>query len=153
MKCVYTLPFTRAGQDDSNAIERRDMGTNRIRITGQGRRSGTNGGRQPMVCRGGSLERPNVLSVARFAEGIRSMAYGVHALFTVASQRCVGMRGARRVRRDGDQTCVDRLNRHACAPAFGWCSKKSGPQAIGRSRGRLTTNCIWPSMTPGGLCE
>ncbi|WP_244136354.1 IS5 family transposase [Burkholderia sp. BCC0405] len=67
------------------------------------------------------------------------MAYGVHALLSVASQRRLGTRGARRVRRDGDQTCADRLDHRACAPAFGRRSKKSGPQALGRSRGGLTT--------------
>nr|WP_260433737.1 IS5 family transposase [Burkholderia cenocepacia] len=67
------------------------------------------------------------------------MAYGVHALLPVASQRRVGTRGARRVRRDGDQTCADRLDHRTCAPAFGRRSKKSGPQALGRSRGGLTT--------------
>nr|WP_232446062.1 IS5 family transposase [Burkholderia ubonensis] len=67
------------------------------------------------------------------------MAYGVHALLPVASQRRVGTRGARRIRRDGDQACADRLDHRACAPAFGRRSKKSGPQAFGRSHGGLTT--------------
>jgi len=67
------------------------------------------------------------------------MAYGVHALLSMASQRCVGARGARSVRRDGDQTCADRLDHRSCPPAFSRCSKKSGPQALGRSRGGLTT--------------
>ena len=67
------------------------------------------------------------------------MAYGVHALLSVASQRRVGTRGTHLVRRDGDQVCADRLDHRACAPAFGRGSKKSGPQALGRSRGGLTT--------------
>jgi transposase len=65
--------------------------------------------------------------------------HGVHAFLAMASQRCVGTRGACSVRRDADQTCVDRLDHRASAPAFGRCSKKSGPQALGRSRGGLTT--------------
>ncbi|KGC65566.1 transposase DDE domain protein [Burkholderia pseudomallei] len=115
------------------------MGTNRVRLARQGRRSRAHGDRQSLVCRSSPLDRPHGLPVARFAERVRPMAYGVHALLPVASQRRVGTRGARRVRRDGDQTCADRLDHRTCAPAFGRRSKKSGPQALGRSRGGLTT--------------
>lgn len=66
------------------------MGTNRVCVAGQGRRSGANSDRQPMVCRGRSLDRPNGLSMARLAEGVREMEYGVHSLLQMASQRRVG---------------------------------------------------------------
>lgn len=49
MKCVYILSFAQAGQDDSNVTEQGGMGTNRIRVAGQGRRSGSNGGRQSLA--------------------------------------------------------------------------------------------------------
>ncbi len=97
------------------------------------------GGRQSLVCRSRSLDRPNGLPMARFTERIRPLAYGVHALLAMVSQRCMGTRGACGVRRDGDQTRADRLDQRACAPAFGRGSKKSCPQALGRSRGGLTT--------------
>ncbi len=138
-KCVYILSFARAGQDDSNVTEQRGMGTNRIGVAGQGRRSRANGDRQSLVYRRGSVDWPDRLPVARSAEGIRTMAYGVHALLPVASQRRVGARCARSVRRSGDQTRADRLDHRACAPAFGRGPKKSGPQGLGRSRGGLTT--------------
>lgn len=67
------------------------------------------------------------------------MAYGVHALFAVASQRRVGTRGACAIRRDGNPVRADRLDHCASAPAFGRRPKKSGPQGLGRSRGGLTT--------------
>nr|WP_244259004.1 IS5 family transposase [Burkholderia vietnamiensis] len=67
------------------------------------------------------------------------MAYGVHAFLAVASQRRVGTRGACSVQRNGDQASADRLDHRTGAPAFGRCSKKNGPQALGRSRGGLTT--------------
>ena len=63
----------------------------------------------------------------------------VYMRFSRWRRKGVWERGARRVRRDGDQTCADRLDHRACAPAFGRGSKKSGPQALGRSRGGLTT--------------
>ncbi len=139
MKCVYILSFARAGQGDSNVIERRRMGPNRVGTTRQGRRSGANGSQQSLVCRSRSLDRSDGLPVARFAGGVRSMAHGVYALLALASQRCVGTRGTRGIQRDGDQTRADRLDHRSSPPAFGRGSKKSGPQALGRSRGGLTT--------------
>ncbi len=115
------------------------MGTNRIRLAGQGRRSRSNGDRQSLVCRSCPLDRPDRLPVARFAEGVRPMPYGVHAFLQVASQGCVGTRDPRRGRRNRDQACVDRFDHRARTPAFVRSSKKNGPQALGRSRGGLTT--------------
>ncbi|CAB3774962.1 hypothetical protein LMG29542_08344 [Paraburkholderia humisilvae] len=114
------------------------MGTNRIRLAGQGRRSRANGERQSLVRRSCPLDRPDRVPVARFAEGVRPIAYGVHALLQVASQGCVG-RDPRRGRRNRDQACVDRFDHRARTPAFVRSSKKNGPQALGRSRGGLTT--------------
>jgi hypothetical protein len=124
MKCVYILSFARGGQDDPDVTERRSMDTNRIRLAGQGRRSRANSNRQSLVCRSGSLDWPDRLPVGRSAEGIRTMAYGVHAFLQVASQGCVGARHPRRSRRDRDQACVDRLDHRARTPAFMWGSKK-----------------------------
>jgi transposase len=115
------------------------MGTNRIRLAGQGGRSRANGERQSLVCRSCPLDRPDRLPVARFAEGVRPMAHGVHAFLQVASQGCVGTRDPRRGRPNRDQACVDRFDHRARAPAFVRSSKKNGPQALGRSRGGLTT--------------
>src|SRR5580698_6987548 len=115
------------------------MGANRTRLGGQGRRSGTNSERQSLVRRSGSVDRTNRLPVARFAEGVWSMAYGVHALLAVASQWGVGARDPRLGRRNRDQACVDRFDHRACTPTFVRRSKKNGPQALGRSRGGLTT--------------
>lgn len=42
--------------------------------------------KQSLVCRSGSLDWPDRLPVAQSAEGVRTMAYGVHAFLHVASQ-------------------------------------------------------------------
>ncbi|WP_422110843.1 IS5 family transposase [Burkholderia multivorans] len=57
----------------------------------------------------------------------------------VASQGCMGTRDPRRGRRNRDQACVDRFDHRARTPAFVRRSKKNGPQALGRSRGGLST--------------
>ncbi len=115
------------------------MVTNRIRLAGQGRRSRSNRDRQSLVCRSSPLDWPDRLPVARFAKGVRPMAYGVHAFLEVASQGSVGTRDPRPGRRNRDQACADRFDHCAGTPAFIWSSKKNGPQALGRSRGGLTT--------------
>jgi transposase len=115
------------------------MGTDRIRLAGQGRRSRANGDRRSLVYRICPLARPDRLPVARVAEGVRPMAYGVHAFLQVASQGCMGTRDPRGGRRNRDQACVDRFDHRARTPAFVRSSKKNGPQALGRSRGGLTT--------------
>ncbi|WP_430869483.1 IS5 family transposase [Cupriavidus basilensis] len=51
----------------------------------------------------------------------------------------LGTCGPRGGRPDRDQADTDRLDHRARAPAFGRGSKKSGPQALGRSRGGLST--------------
>ena len=115
------------------------MGMNRIRFTGQGRRSGANGERQSLVCRSYPLDRPHWLPVARFAKGVWAMAYGVHAAFPVASKRGMGACDSRPGRRNRDQAYADRFDHRARTPACLRSSKKNGPQAPGRSRDGLTT--------------
>lgn len=67
------------------------------------------------------------------------MAHGEHAFLQVASHGCVGTCDPHRGRRNRNQARVDRFDHRARTPAFVRSSKKNGPQALGRSRGGLTT--------------
>ncbi|WP_250514598.1 IS5 family transposase [Caballeronia sp. INDeC2] len=59
--------------------------------------------------------------------------------FPVAAQRRLGPRGSCAGTSGRTRTCADRLDRHPSTPAFGRSAEKNGPQALGRSRGGLST--------------
>ncbi|TCK32695.1 transposase [Paraburkholderia sp. BL8N3] len=67
------------------------------------------------------------------------MAYGIHPLFPLAAQRRLGARGPCAGARGRSRACADRFDRHPSTPAFGRSAEKNGPQALGRSRGGLST--------------
>jgi len=67
------------------------------------------------------------------------MAYGVHPLLALAKQCCMAASCECTGRPDGNRARPDRFDDRTRTPAFGRGFKKSGPQALGRSRGGLST--------------
>ena len=67
------------------------------------------------------------------------MAYGVHPLLALAKQGRMAAGGECTGRPDGNRARPDRFDDRTGTPAFGRGFKKSGPQALGRSRGGLST--------------
>jgi transposase len=67
------------------------------------------------------------------------MAHGIYPFLALATQGRVAAGGECFGRRDGNRAHPDRFDDRASAPAFGRGLKKSGPQALGRSRGGLST--------------
>jgi transposase len=67
------------------------------------------------------------------------VAHRVHALLAMATQRSLTASRACCIARHGDWAGPDRLNFRESPPAFGRCVKKNGSQALGRSRGGLST--------------
>lgn len=68
------------------------------------------------------------------------------------AQRPLAVRYARDGRRDGSRTDPDRLDGRASTPAFGQRIKKSGPQALGRSRDGLCATLHRQWMRQAGRC-
>lgn len=67
------------------------------------------------------------------------MAHRVYALLAMAPQRRLAAGRACCVGGNGDRARPDRLDYRESPPAFGRCVKKNGSQALGRSRGGLST--------------
>nr|WP_232434536.1 IS5 family transposase [Burkholderia ubonensis] len=112
------------------------MGTNRIRVVRQGRRSRADG-RQSLVSKRFSW-------VGRTGCPWRDLAKEFGRWHTVRMRffrwpRNGGARDPRRGRRDRHRACVDQLDHRAFAPAFVRGAKKNRPQALSRSRSGLTT--------------
>src|SRR6185369_5574357 len=117
---------------------------------GQGRRPGPNGIQQSLVSRSGAMDCPYWQSMARLACRVRQMAYGVHPLLALAKQGCMAASCECTGRRDGNRARPDRLDDRTRTPAFGWGFKKNGPQALGRSRGGLSTKLHLAIDSMGG---
>lgn len=115
------------------------MEKSRTHCARQGRRSGPNSGQQSLVSGGSAVDWANWLPVARFAGRVRSVAHGVHAFLPMATQRRLAACGPGCGGGDGDRTHTDRFDHRRGAPAFRGGIKKSGLQALGRSRGGLST--------------
>src|ERR1700722_5081291 len=139
LKCVYILFFAQARQDDPNATERRGMEGNRSDPAGQRRRAWSNGYGQSLVSRSCTVDRTHGQSVARSASAVWSMAHGVHTFLALATQRRLATGRACARRRNGNRAHPHRCDHCESAPAFGRGIKKGGPQALGRSRGGLST--------------
>jgi len=67
------------------------------------------------------------------------MTHGVHTFLALATQRRLATGRACARRRNGNRAHPHRFDHCESAPAFGRGIKKSGPQALGRSRGGLST--------------
>lgn len=67
------------------------------------------------------------------------MAYGVHSFLALAKQGCMATGCECTGRPYGNRARADRFDDRTRPPAFGRGFKKSGPQALGRSRGALST--------------
>jgi transposase len=79
---------------------------------------------------------------ARFAGRVWRMERGIHALSTLGESRglATAMGGVSARRDAGAARRVRRQHQHSCASARGWGTQKNGAdQALGRSRGGLTT--------------
>src|ERR671914_565503 len=100
---------------------------------------GRDGQGQPSVCRGGALSLPRRHTVARPAGAVRRLQEGPHPVQPLGQERCVGedlpAPGWRRRQRVRD----DRQHHRACTSAQCRGGQKDGDEAIGRSRGGLST--------------
>jgi len=133
--------FSRFGacEDGPEDVARRPMEANRAVVLRQGRRARGNRARQPPLCRSGVVDRPHGLAVVRPAPTLRRVAHGVHAFFPLEQERGVGTDGRRTQERCRSGAVVRRLDHRASPPTRDRRPKKAGAQAIGRSRGGLST--------------
>src|SRR5262245_29939931 len=108
-------------------------------MRGQAGRPGWHWSEQPDVRRGGALDCPHRLSVARSSEHFRQMEQCVRALQPLEPRWCLAahLRGTRR--RSRLRISDRRLHHRAGTPACGWRKRGTQNQAIGRSRGGLTS--------------
>src|ERR1700687_117431 len=110
-------------------------------------RSGTKREGQSIVCGGGFVDCPHWLSLARSASRIRQMVLRLHALLALVAKGRVGTRVQGALRRSRFRICDDRRNDMPGPPTQGRRKRGTQNQAIGRSRGGLTTK-IAHSSTP-----
>ena len=99
-------------------------GTRSKPLSGHNRRLGSNSRRQSLASRSGAMDRPHGQSVARLADGIRSMAYRVHALLPVAKKGCPAASRACDGGRNGNRTHPDRFDHRESTSASGRRKKK-----------------------------
>lgn len=115
------------------------MGSDQGRVTGQRGRLRRDGERQSIVRRSGSLDGSCWRAVAGSASGVRGVAQRICSLRTMARDRSLATHRNRSIARSGHGSIDDRQHHRTSAPTRGWGTKKAGAQAIGRSRGGLTT--------------
>lgn len=85
------------------------------------------------------MDRPHGLAVARPTHALRGLAHDVHALFPLEQERGLGADGRSTQERRRSGAVVCRRDHRASPPTRDWRPKKAGDQAIGRSRGGLST--------------
>src|ERR1700681_3458944 len=92
-----------------------------------------------MACGGGFVDCPHCLRLARSASRIRQMVLRLHALLALVAKGRVGTRVQGALRRSRFRICDDRRNDMPGPPTRGRRKRGTQNQAIGRSRGGLTT--------------
>jgi transposase len=95
--------------------------------------------RQSPLCGGGTLAGPQWLPVAGAARSVGQLAHDLHALPALDRVRRVGPGTSGRAAGRRPAHVAGRFDHHAGAPACEWGAQKNGPQALGRSRGGLTS--------------
>ena len=94
---------------------------------------------QPSVSRGRAVDCADGQSVGRLGSDVRELACDIYALLTLGQERRVAADhlGDPHGRRFG--SAAHRQHDRTGPPACSWRPKKDGPQALGRSRGGLST--------------
>ena len=116
------------------------MGSNRRVAPRQAWRPWANWRGQPAVRRSGAVDGTYRRTVARPTASIRSMKYRVQTLLSLIRQRGVANPLCPLIRGCGFRGGLSRQHYRSRPPARGRCPPKNGSdQAIGRSRGGLTT--------------
>ncbi len=88
------------------------------------------------------MDRPHGVAMAGFAQGIRMLELGFPAIPTMGRKRCIREDLQRLVRRSGFRIRDDRRHHRSGPPAWHWRKRGTQNQAIGRSRGGLTTKIL-----------
>ena len=88
------------------------------------------------------MDRSNRVAVARSAPGVRALELDLQTLPTMGEEGCLGRNIQQLIRRPGFRVRDHRCHHRAGPPA--WHRRKGGTQnqAIGRSRGGLTTKIV-----------
>ena len=115
------------------------MGADQRPSSWQSHGSRGDGKGQPAVYRSGIVDSTYWQPVARSAAGIRQLACDIYAVLPLGQGRCVATGNRRGERRCGSGGAAHRQHHCARPPARSWRPKKEGPQALGRSRGGLST--------------
>src|SRR5215210_1262973 len=126
----------------SISVERCAMAAGRAAASRQARRSWTIGDGQPHVSRSGAVDGAGGRTLARSSRRIRQLEFGVQTISPVGAEgrvresvQGVGWRSRLRIR-------AHRWHHRPCPPAWDGGKRGTQTQAIGRSRGGLTTKIV-----------